>query len=620
MQRQIIFVIICLSFFCAFAGKDDPEIKGQRPLIVDAGASITIQLSDLIVDPKKSDYPKGFSIEISDGDHYTFSGSTVIPDSDFSGTLEVQIRVVSGKHHSKKFNLKITVRRKEQVNLAPLIIGQFPVNGEQNKPVTISLSQLIVVDLDSRYPQDFTLRILPGNYTVNNNSIIPPVNFSGTLMVMVVVNDGKNDSQSFPLKVAIKENKKNAKPMITGQVALTTTKNKTIAIQLTHLTVTDPDNSFPSDFQLTVRPGTNYTSISNAITPAQNFIGTLSVNVTVNDGKDDSDVFPLKVNVVEENMLRITGQQNVTMLEDSTLALGVTSLIVSDPDEKFPNGFSLTVLSGDQYSLEGQTIRPAKNLSGNLKVNVQLIRGSEIVQSYTLLVVVLPVNDPPALTWDTQQVEYSKEKSPLTLAADAIVSDPDDEVLQSAEISFSFDSYQKGNDVLTVQSTTQLSAIFDSNAGILYLVGNASLSDYQQTIRSLRYNFKTLGDTLPLFDTKPVFIKLFDGQLYSQSYEKDIVMLEDIPLEIPTGFTPNNDNANDTWYIKPLSNSSALENAVVRVFTRRGVKVFETIGFDKAWDGRLNGDLLPADSYFYTVEIPSAFRKINKSGVVTLLR
>lgn len=620
MKRQIFFVLACFGSFFALAGDKDPEIKGQRPLITDAGKPITIQLSDLIVDANRSDYPNGFSIEIFEGEHYTFSGSSVTPDSNFSGELEVPIRVVDGRKHSKKFKLKITVRQKEQVNIAPLIIGQFPVTGEQDKPVVISLSKLIVVDLDNRYPQDFTLKILPGNYTVNNNSITPQANFSGTLTVMVVVNDGKNDSRSFPLQVVIKENKKNAKPIITGQVALTTTKNKTITIQLTHLIVTDPDNSFPSDFQLTVHPGTNYTSASNAVTPVQNFVGTLTVNVSVTDGKDESDIYPLKVNVVEENMLRITGQQSLTMLEDSTLLLTVTSLIVSDPDEKFPNGFSLTVLPGDQYNLEGQTIRPAKNFSGNLKVNVQLVRGSEIVQSYNLVVVVLPVNDPPDLTWDTQQVEYTKEKSPLALAGDAIVTDPDDQVLQSAEIAFSFDSYQKGNDVLTVQSTNQLSAIFDPAAGILYLVGNATLADYQQTIRSLKYDFKTLGDTLPIFDTKPVFIKLFDGQLYSQSYEKDIIMLEDIPLEIPTGFTPNNDNANDTWYIKPLSNSSALENAVVRVFTRRGVKVFETIGFDKAWDGRLNGDLLPADSYFYTVEIPSAFRKINKSGVVTLLR
>jgi gliding motility-associated-like protein len=620
MSRQIFLAVVCITLWSAAAAEDDPEIKGQRPLVMNEGESITIQLSDLIVDPNKSAYPKGFYIEILEGDHYTFSGATVTPDSNFSGKLEVHLRVNDGTRHSKKFNLKISVLKKEQVNIAPLIVGQFPVTGEQNKPVTISLSQLIVVDPDSRYPQDFRLKILPGNYSVDKDKVTPPANFSGILTVSVIVNDGKADSQPFQMKVIITENKKNTKPVITGQVDLTTTKNKTIAIQLPYLTVADPDNSFPSDFQLTIYPGTNYTSISNAVTPGQNFVGMLTVNVSVNDGRDQSDIYPLKINVTEENNLRIVGQQNLIMLEDSTLTLNVSVLIVNDPNEKFPNGFSLTVLPGEQYSIEEQTIRSAKNFSGNLKVNVQLIRGSEIIQSYNLVVVVLPVNDPPTLTWDAGPIQFTKEKSPLALASDAVVGDPDNENLQSAEIAFSFDSYQKGNDIVTVQKTSQLTTIFDANTGTLYLLGSAPLSEYQQAIRTLQYNFKTLGDTIPFYETKPIFIKLFDGELYSQSYEKDIVMLEDIPLEIPTGFTPNNDNANDTWFIKPLSNSSALENAVLRVFTRRGVKVFETTGFEKAWDGRLDGELLPADSYFYTVEIQSAFRRINKSGVVTLLR
>src|SRR5690349_4170072 len=109
MKCQFFFAVLFFQSLLAFAGKEDPEIKGQRPLVTDAGKSITIQLSDLIVDPKKSRYPNGFFVEIFDGDHYSHSGSTVTPEANFSGTLEVHVRVSDGDRHSKKFNLKITV-------------------------------------------------------------------------------------------------------------------------------------------------------------------------------------------------------------------------------------------------------------------------------------------------------------------------------------------------------------------------------------------------------------------------------------------------------------------------------------------------------------------------------
>jgi len=48
--------------------------------------------------------------------------------------------------------------------------------------------------------------------------------------------------------------------------------------------------------------------------------------------------------------------------------------------------------------------------------------------------------------------------------------------------------------------------------------------------------------------------------------------------------------------------------------------VYESIGFESEWDGRLNGELLPADTYFYTIDLninaPEGYLK----GLVTILR
>ena len=93
----------------------------------------------------------------------------------------------------------------------------------------------------------------------------------------------------------------------TGQNSLTTSEetggiepsnnNSALTITLADLTVSDPDNSYPADFTLTVQDGVDYMRAGNTITPAAGFNSTLTVPVTVNDGTADSNVFHLSVMV-----------------------------------------------------------------------------------------------------------------------------------------------------------------------------------------------------------------------------------------------------------------------------------------------------------------------------------
>ncbi|WP_455204153.1 fibronectin type III domain-containing protein, partial [Kaarinaea lacus] len=101
----------------------------------------------------------------------------------------------------------------------------------------------------------------------------------------------------------------NAVPVITGLAdpsgELTTIEDTTITITLSDLVVTDQDNDYPADFTLHAQSGLNYTYSENAgntevtISPIANYLGQLSVSVTVNDGENSSAVFSVPVNVVE---------------------------------------------------------------------------------------------------------------------------------------------------------------------------------------------------------------------------------------------------------------------------------------------------------------------------------
>jgi uncharacterized protein involved in outer membrane biogenesis len=63
---------------------------------------------------------------------------------------------------------------------------------------------------------------------------------------------GKNDSAPFELQITVVA--VNDSPIITGQKKLTTNQATPLALKLTDLNVTDPDNAFPQDFTLSIKP------------------------------------------------------------------------------------------------------------------------------------------------------------------------------------------------------------------------------------------------------------------------------------------------------------------------------------------------------------------------------
>jgi gliding motility-associated-like protein len=84
---------------------------------------------------------------------------------------------------------------------------------------------------------------------------------------------------------------------------------------------------------------------------------------------------------------------------------------------------------------------------------------------------------------------------------------------------------------------------------------------------------------------------------------------------VPNTFTPNNDGTNDKWEIKYLDSYTG---CTVDVFNRNGQKVFTSIGYKTAWDGRFNNNDLPFGVYYYIID-PKNGRKPVK-GYVTIVR
>ena len=86
-------------------------------------------------------------------------------------------------------------------------------------------------------------------------------------------------------------------------------------------------------------------------------------------------------------------------------------------------------------------------------------------------------------------------------------------------------------------------------------------------------------------------------------------------ITIPNTFSPNNDGINDYWNIKALS---SYPDCVLTVYDRNGQQVYRSVGYNKPWNGKYNGQYLPAGTYYYVLDLKNNTPTI--SGWVLLAR
>ena len=627
-------LIFLIQGFASFGqkGGGNPVITGQTPspLSTLQGTPITITLANLIVTPgdSKSKYPDGYTLQVNSGKHYTVNGTRFTPDSDFSGLLTVRVRVNDGKHKSEWFNLKIDVIATG--NVAPQITGQKKLSAKQGTPFSISLSDLTVIDPDNKYPNDFTLEIKQGNnYVVAGSTINPSPTFVGTLKVPVSVSDGTTSSPDFIVQVEIITTKTNVAPTIVGQKAISITQNTSVTLQLFHLEVIDPDNQFPAGFSLKVFPGTNYTVSGAKVTPKAGFVNSiLSVGVKVNDGSDDSQLFELKIQVTPISATpRINGQKELTVMEDNAITITLSDLVVTDSDNpNYPAGFTLRVLASGEgvYSANGNTIRPASNLNGFMEVGVTVNDGVNTSAEFRLAILVTPVNDAPLITLlEASRLSFEPGNEPAEVFRRLALADVDNEYLSMAEIGFREANHSPQHDELLLDYENPKIRAIQDPAGILFLIGTATVEDYQAALRTIKYNYKVTKDLNGkpeeiLSTPRTIYVNVNDGQDVSLTSERTVSIEAKIMLDIPSAFTPNGDNANDTWQLG-ASGTDLPKQMILKVYNKRGLLVHESGGLEKEWDGMFNGKLLPADTYYYTIVVNLPYTRQTFSGVVTIL-
>lgn len=105
----------------------------------------------------------------------------------------------------------------------------------------------------------------------------------------------------------------------------------------------------------------------------------------------------------------------------------------------------------------------------------------------------------------------------------------------------------------------------------------------------------------------------------SKSRSNILCVSQDPFVFIPNSFTPDGNGLNDIFI--PKWSFVSYEGYTMRIFSRRGLMLFETNDPFEGWDGKYGGDFMQNDTYIYDIFWQSAKGdKYTRRGTVTLIR
>ncbi|MFN8438148.1 MAG: gliding motility-associated C-terminal domain-containing protein [Cytophagales bacterium] len=91
----------------------------------------------------------------------------------------------------------------------------------------------------------------------------------------------------------------------------------------------------------------------------------------------------------------------------------------------------------------------------------------------------------------------------------------------------------------------------------------------------------------------------------------------DLGIFVPNVFTPNGDGDHDVWVLQNVN--AFYPNATVDIYSKWGTHLYSAVGYSNNWDGKRNGEDLPAATYYYVIDLKKpGFKPL--AGSVTIIR
>ncbi len=414
----------------------------------------------------------------------------------------------------------------------------------------------------------------------------------------------------------------------------------------------------PTDGTLTLNPDGSFT-----YTPDNGFTGTDSFTYIACSGTL-CDTATVTLTVLDLNNPPVGGNDTYTVLEDGTLQNDVSN---NDSDI---DGDDLTYSLFDDvnegtltFNSDGTfTYNPDANYFGNDSFTYIVCDDGvpPLCDTVVVLITVTPVNDAPiaeddtfttnedttlsgnVLTNDQTDIEGNNVtvtlvsgsgplNGTLALNPDGTFSyEPDPDFFGTDSFSYTLcdsngdcttatvtitvlpiDDPMAEDDEYTTDEDTPLSGDVSSNDtatdGYVYVVTNGPNNG--TLVLNPDGTFTYIPDPdFNGFDTFSYIACLNNEECVSATVTIIVVPVEDATVKIPSGFSPDGDNVNDTFIIE---NISQYPTNTVTIFNRWGNIVFEKEGYtnSEAWDGTTEsggvtiGSKVPEGTYFYVIDL-----------------
>lgn len=124
--------------------------------------------------------------------------------------------------------------------------------------------------------------------------------------------------------------------------------------------------------------------------------------------------------------------------------------------------------------------------------------------------------------------------------------------------------------------------------------------------------------TVEGLSTGSLSVQVLDANGCAQTLEVE-VGVSPVPdcLASNMGFSPNGDGINDLWELPCIDDYT---NQEVQVLNRWGQRVFFSLGYSEAWDGRTVGEVLPSGTYYYLITMALDGRQLEFKGTLSIVR
>ncbi|MEK8180168.1 T9SS type B sorting domain-containing protein [Flavobacterium buctense] len=148
-----------------------------------------------------------------------------------------------------------------------------------------------------------------------------------------------------------------------------------------------------------------------------------------------------------------------------------------------------------------------------------------------------------------------------------------------------------GSEIATVESIEVIDLSEINSISVIV----SGLGDYEYALNDINGPYQDIG----FFNNVPIGLY----QLYIRDKNGcGLLGPIEIPvLGIPKYFTPNGDGFHDYWNVKGVSLLSNT-NSIIYIFDRYGKLLKQLSAFSAGWDGTYNGNQMPADDYWYSIQ------------------